>query len=189
MTAKTHQLVGVTAGFTYFLASSPPAYNPATLGAVLVFSYISSLLPDIDQPTGKLWHLLPFGHAFAKVSDPFLEHRNITHSFLGVAIISVGFYYLFRTFPSYWGINTHILFICTIISYLFHLLADMFTIEGIPLFFPYHRFFGIPPKPLNGLRVATGKWFENLIIFPAVTIYLIIFALSNLDQIKKIILK
>ncbi|AKM82581.1 TPA: metal-dependent hydrolase [Candidatus Berkelbacteria bacterium] len=189
MTAKTHQIIRLTSGFTCFLVNSNSTYNPATLSAVLVFSYIAALLPDVDQPTGKLWHILPFGHVFAKISDPFLEHRNITHSLLGIIIVSIGFYYLFKTFPPYWGIDTRLVFICTIISYFFHLLADMFTNEGIPLLFPYHRFFGIPPKPLNGFRVATGEWFENLVIFPGVTIYLIIFVLSNLAEIKRIILK
>lgn len=189
MTAKTHQLLGTTAGLTYFLANAPHTYNPATFGAVLVFSYIAALLPDIDQPTGKLWHYLPFGDAFGKLSDPFLEHRNITHSLLGATIVSVGFFYLFKTFPSYWGIDTHTVFIAAMISYLMHLLADMFTNQGIPLLFPYHRFFGLPPKPLDGFRVATGKWFENTIIFPAVTIYLIIFVWANLAAIKLILLK
>lgn len=189
MTAKTHQLVGVTAGLTTYLAQATPQYNPATFGAVLVFSYIGALLPDIDQPTSKLWHYLPFGHVAAEVSDPFLEHRNITHSLLGVAIIGTGFWFLLRAFPDYWGINHQIVFIAFVTAYLFHLLADMFTVEGIPLLFPYHRFFGIPPKPFDGIRIETGKWFENLIIFPVVTVYLIIFLFANFSTMKIILFK
>lgn len=189
MTAKTHQIIGISAGLTYFVASTEPTYNPATFAAVLVFSFIGALLPDIDQPNGKLWHYLPFGHVAAEISDPFLEHRNITHSLLGAIIIGVGFYFLFRIFPGYWGINTHAVFIATMLSYGFHLFADMFTNEGIPLLFPYHYFFGIPPKPFEGLRIATGKWFENLIIFPLITLYLIIFIWTNLPNIKTVLFK
>jgi inner membrane protein len=189
MTAKTHQLLGVSAGLSYFLARTDATYNPATFGAVLVFSYLAALLPDIDQPTGKLWHILPFGDSVAKLSNPFLEHRNITHSFLGMLLVGFGFHYLFSFFPSYWGINTQIVFISALISYGSHILADMFTNEGVPLFFPYKRFFGLPPKPFEGFRVATGKWFENLVIFPSVTIFLIIIVVANLPSLKTILFK
>lgn len=189
MTAKTHQLLGLTTGFTYYIATTEHIYNPATFGAVLVFSYLAALLPDIDQPTGKLWHMLPFGHVFAEISNPFLEHRNITHSLIGVALVGFGLHYLFKFFPSYWGIDTQTLFIASLLAYLSHLFADMWTNEGIPLLFPYHRFFGLPPKPFDGARVATGKWFENLVIFPAVTLFFIILIVSNLQAIRTILFK
>jgi len=189
MTGKTHQIIGASASLTYYLSATTIAYNPATLGAVLVFGYIGSLLPDIDQSSGKLWNHLPFGKTISKIPTKLLKHRNITHSLLGVALVSVGFYYLFRSFPDYWGINTNTVFICTMIAYLSHLIADMITVEGIPLFFPYKRFFGLPPKPFQGFRVMTGKWFENLVIFPAFTIYFIILIIANWENIKKLILK
>lgn len=189
MTGKTHQLISETASLTYFLSAAAPTYNPATFGAVIVFSYIGALLPDIDQPTGKLWHYLPFGDTVGRLSDPLMEHRNITHSLLGTAIVGVGFYFLLRSFPAYWGIDNHTVFICIMIAYLFHLIADLFTNEGIPILFPYHRFFGLPPKPLDGFRVSTGKWFENLVIFPIFTIYLMIFLLAHFGDIKVILFK
>lgn len=68
-----------------------------------------------------------------------------------------------------------------------HLFADMFTNKGIPLLFPYKIFFGLPPKPFDGARVATGKWFENTIIFPAVTLLLIIIVVVNFSLIKAIL--
>lgn len=179
----------MTTGLAYFLASAPPAYNPATFGTVLVFSYFSALLPDIDQPGGKLWRMLPFGKTLGQISDPFLEHRNLTHSFLGIGLVGFGLYFLFRSFPPYWGIDTGTVFIASIISYLSHLFADLWTNEGIPLLFPYKRFFGLPPKPFDGFRVATGKWFENLVIFPLITLFLIVFVLANFSSIKVILFK
>ena len=189
MTGKTHQILGISTGLTTYLVSTTPHYNPATFGTVLVFSCIGALLPDIDQPNSKLWHLLPFGHAVGKISDPFLEHRNITHSILGLGIVAVLLHYLLRVFPSYWGIDTQIVFIVAMFAYISHLFSDMWTNEGIPLLFPYKRFFGLPPKPFDGIRIATGEWFENLVIFPSVTLYLLIYIFVYLPSIKSILFK
>ncbi|MDO8513038.1 MAG: metal-dependent hydrolase [bacterium] len=189
MTGKTHQILGISAGLTYFVASAPPHYNPATFGAVLVFSCLGALLPDIDQSNSKLWHVLPFGDTVGKISDPFLEHRNITHSILGVALVGVGLHFLLATFPNYWGINTQLVFVATMIAYVSHLFADMWTNEGIPLLFPYKRFFGLPPKPFDGIRIATGKWFENSVVFPAFTLFLVVYILLTLPSIKLILFK
>lgn len=189
MTGKTHQVLGITIGTGYFLASQPPTYEPATFGAVLVFSYLAALLPDIDQPAGKFWHFLPFGHTLGKISDPFLEHRNITHSILGAAIVCTGLYFLFRTFPPYWGIDTYLVTVAAMASYLSHIFVDMFTNEGVPLLFPWHHFFGLPPKPFDGFRIAAGKWFENLVVFPIINIVLIIFVISNWSKLHSILFK
>src|SRR3989337_2212253 len=102
MTGKTHQVIGITSGLTYYLISATPSYNPATFGAVLAFSFLGSLLPDIDTGAGEIWHYIPFGHTANKIVDPFLKHRNITHSFLGAILIGIGMYFLLRTFPEYW---------------------------------------------------------------------------------------
>jgi membrane-bound metal-dependent hydrolase YbcI (DUF457 family) len=69
-----------------------------------------------------------------------------------------------ETLPVFWSIMA---------AYASHLVADMFTVEGIPLLFPYQHSFGIPPNPLEGVRIVTGKWFENLVIFPIANIALI----------------
>jgi len=50
MTGKTHQLLGITSGITYFIAGSEPSYNPATFGAALIFSYFLALLPFLGDP-------------------------------------------------------------------------------------------------------------------------------------------
>ena len=189
MTGKTHQILGISAAMVYFVAIAAPIYNPATFGSVLAFSYIGALLPDIDQSNSKLWHLLPFGDTVGKLSDPFLEHRNITHSFLGLGIVGLGFHYLLNSFPTYWGIDTILVFNAAMLAYASHLFADMWTNEGIPLLFPFKTFFGLPPKPFNGARIATGKWFENLVIFPSITIFIIIFAVLNQQTITTILFK
>lgn len=189
MTGKTHRIIGIASGLTYLASVSQPEYAPATLGAVLVGSYFGSLLPDLDQPAAEIWNSLPFGHTLSHVVDPFFKHRNLSHSLLGIGLVSLGLYYLLRIFPEYWGINTHILIITTIISYMSHLLADMITEEGIPLLFPYHLMMGIPPRPFEGIRIQTGKWFENLVLFPAVNLWLVVTIIISWDKIRKLLLK
>lgn len=190
MTGKTHQSLGLLAVSTFFLTQTKIEYAPATLGAVLVASYFGALLPDIDQPAGKLWHDIPvFGKTLGKLSDPFLEHRNITHSLLGFILVGIGLYFFTRSFPSYWGINQIILFASFMVAYASHLLADMFTVQGIPLLYPYHRMFGIPPRPFESFRMHTGKWFENLILFPIVNLATLLLVYFNWHIIKLIIFK
>lgn len=189
MTGKTHQSIGALAVISLYVTQTSPEYGPATLAASLVASYFGSLLPDIDQPAGKLWSDLPLGRTVGRLADPFLEHRNITHSFLGFALVGVGMYFLTRSFPEYWGVNRPLLCISFMIAYASHLFADMFTSEGIPLLYPWHHSFGIPPKPFHGVRIMTGKWFENLVIFPLINIATVFVVYFNWDLIRIIIFK
>jgi len=189
MTGKTHQAIGFLAVSAYFVYSANIEYAPATLSAVIVGSYIGALLPDIDQPAGKLWQDLPFGRMLGKLSDPFLKHRNITHSLAGLILVGIGAYYLLRSFPNYWGLDNLLIFVCFMISYASHLLADMFTEEGIPVFFPYPKMLGIPPRPFHKARIKTGKWFENLIVFPAINVITVVVLATNWDKIREIIFK
>ncbi|MCX6809479.1 MAG: metal-dependent hydrolase [Candidatus Berkelbacteria bacterium] len=189
MTGKTHQVLGMATALSYFVSQSDVKYSPATMGAVLVAAHLTSVLPDIDQPAAQIWAELPFGKTIGKISDPILKHRNITHSAVGFILIGTGLFYLFKLFPDYWGIDRRVLLIASLIAYCSHLVADMFTQEGIPLFFPYKRMIGIPPKPFDGIRIMTGKWFENLVIFPAVNLFFIIFIILNWSKIKMILLR
>jgi inner membrane protein len=189
MTGKTHQIIGIAAGLTYYLAAKEPAYNPATFGSVLVGSHLAALIPDLDRPAAKIWDFLPYGHTVGKVVDPLIKHRNISHSLIGMAIFAALIHFLFASFPSYWGIETKTLFWAGIIAYGSHLLADSVTDEGIPLLFPSKRMFGLPPKPFEGARIVTGKWFENLVLFPSFNLYLIVLAGSNWGFIRAVLLK
>lgn len=173
MTGKTHQIVGIASGLTYFLIESKPQYSPSTFAVVSVGTHIMALLPDIDSAGSEIWNSIPFGKTVSRAVTPFFEHRNFTHSILGAICVGYLLKYLLFIFPDYWGINKEAVYIPLIISYFSHIVSDMFTVEGVPLFFPYQQMYGIPPKPFEGIRIETGKWFENLIIFPLVNIYLI----------------
>ncbi|TSC94239.1 MAG: Membrane protein containing DUF457, transmembrane [Candidatus Berkelbacteria bacterium Athens1014_28] len=182
-------MIGLISGSGYFLLTSSSNYQPATFFAVIVASYLGSLIPDADDAGADIWHTLPLGHTAGKITDPFLKHRNISHSLIGILIFCLILFWILKLMPSYWGISTFFVLISSTIAYASHLFADMFTIEGIPLLWPWKRKFGIPPKPFDGIRIETGKWFENLIIFPAVNIILIILLVSYWQKIKSLILK
>lgn len=168
---------------------SQPGYAPATLGAVAFLSYFGALLPDIDQPAAELWNKLPFGHTLGQITDPFLKHRNITHSILGFVGVSVLVHFFLLLMPTYWGIDPSFALLAFMFGYLSHLLADMITVEGIPLLLPYKKMFGLPPKPFEGVRIETGKWFENLVIFPAINLALIVMLWTDWSKIKQLLLK
>lgn len=186
MTGKTHRVLGFIAGGG-FLLLQPTEYQPATLGAILVASYFGSLLPDLDQPMADIWDSLPLGHMAGKLADPFLKHRNVSHSILGLAVFSYLFYLLTNNFPGYWNINLDYLNLSFILAYSSHLLTDMTTVEGLPFLYPYKRMFGIPPKPFHGIRIETGKWFENLVLFPALNLALIIIFFTNINKLRQTI--
>lgn len=189
MTGKTHQIIGLTTGVLTFLALTDPSYNPATLAAAVVVSSIGALLPDIDQPTADLWNKIPFGKVAGEIVNPFLEHRNLTHSLLGIAIVGWASHALLDQAPSYWGLNQSLIFWAFLASYCSHLLADMVTVQGIPLLFPLQRNFGLPPRPFQGIRIETGQWFENLIIFPLANAACIALIISQWPLIRIILFK
>lgn len=189
MTGKTHRIIGITAGLGYFLVTTPSVYQPATLGAVIIASYIGSLIADADDASADIWDSVPMGHTVGKFTDPLLGHRNVSHSIVGVALYAVALYAISQIIPPYWGIDSTIVIVSSIIAYCSHLIADSFTVEGIPLFWPYKYKIGIPPKPLQGIRIQTGEWFENLIVFTIANLALIALIIANWQKIQSIILK
>lgn len=101
--------------------------NPFYLGVCV----LSSLIPDIDTPktiAGKLFY------PFAIFLNRKYGHRTLTHSllFLGfIILILTLFSRLFSFDPNYTRIVSY-----GIIS---HLILDMLTIQGVPLFYPFRR--------------------------------------------------
>ncbi len=171
MTGKTHQIIGITSGLAVFFIQSNPQYSPATFATVIVGSYLMSLLPDFDTANGSFWKSIPLGKVIGRTIDPLIEHRNFSHSLLGILIIGWLVFKLINFLPDYWEIDKQLVFFPLLTAYISHLIADMITVEGIPVFFPYKKMFGIPPKPFNGARIVSGKWFENFVLFPFLICY------------------
>jgi membrane-bound metal-dependent hydrolase YbcI (DUF457 family) len=174
MLGRTHQIIGLTAGLGVYLVTVQPTYQPATCAAVLVVSHLMALLPDVDQPLTEFWRVIPTGRYLGKVAALFLKHRNLTHSLLGCVLVWYGLSFFGSKVPTEWGIATGAVVFSGMVAYVSHLLADMVTVEGIPLFFPVQRMYGIPPRPFEGARIITGKWFENLIVFPCANLLFVL---------------
>lgn len=189
MTGKTHRVIGLIAGSSYFLSTATPTYQPATLIACMISSYIGSLIADIDNAKAEIWHTVPLGRTVGKLSEPIIKHRDISHSILGLAIYTTLLYIAFQNMPDYWNINAETVTLCSVVAYSSHLLADAFTVEGIPLLWPWKRMLGLPPKPFDGIRIQTGKWFENLVLFPLFDILFMVLAIGFWDKIKLLIYK
>lgn len=125
MMAVSHVVVGgaLWAGVAY--ATGQPT-EPTGLG----LAALGSLLPDIDHP--QSWA----GKRMALVSVPLaalIGHRGLTHSLLAVA----GFALLLAL------LGPHHLAAPLAVGYLSHLLADSFTLSGVPLLWPNKRPFGL----------------------------------------------
>lgn len=189
MTGKTHQVLGLTAGIGYFLAVSSSEYNPATFGAVLVGSHLSSLMPDLDRSTADFWNSLPYGKTAGRIIDPLIKHRHVSHSLAGLLVFGIAVWRLAALFPDYWNIDRSIFTLTCVLAYASHIIADLLTVNGVPLLFPYKKMFGFPPKPFENFRMMTGKWFENIVVFPLANVILLVMIAMNLEKIKSVLFK
>jgi inner membrane protein len=130
--------------------------KPEYLAATVVFS----VLPDIDHTRsliGKsVWPLSNW------ISRKF-GHRTITHSlvfFLGLLALFKVLQYLFNLPPQYYTILAF--------SYGSHLIFDMCTKQGIPLFYPFTKRPAVLPGNPN-LRLSTNDIRSEAIVFVVFT--------------------
>ncbi|MGC8815480.1 MAG: metal-dependent hydrolase [bacterium] len=103
-----------------------------------LLSIVGALIPDIDITWGKYFR-----------NNFWLSHRGFTHHFiipLILLILSI-FYNKFS-----------FILLPISVGYFSHLLADLLTINGIPLFFSYY-----PRISLKLLK--TGSFLEYFIVF------------------------
>jgi membrane-bound metal-dependent hydrolase YbcI (DUF457 family) len=182
VTARTHDLAAFASLVTVAALYPPLVLNLATLFSALIACVIGSLIPDMDQDSNRLWDLLPGGDFLGKIFKKiFLGHRSISHSLLGLFLYYQFFSWLLPKFLNPSFINPGIITSVLMIGLISHLAADSLTEEGIPLLFPFGFKLGLPP--IRSWRIKTGGWFEKLIIFPGIVIYLIFFLRSYSDQI------
>lgn len=180
MTGKTHLGIGVMA--TVML--SEYVNIDISLAALGVCAF-ASILPDIDHPKSIInKYILPVKNKAVKATiyitlgvfifilnyfyfnvdaikalGIFLvlvgvsSHRNgVTHSLTGFLC----FLGIFGYSAAYYGFRECI--IPFVIGYTSHLICDMFTNRGIPLFFPFRK-----KKFKMPITFAVGSWWGNLI--------------------------
>ncbi len=166
MTGRTHDLAAFTA-LTYALVSNPiPQMTLATALVAFGANMLGGLAPDIDQPTARLYRNARGGKVVAKLITPLLGgHRYISHSLIGVLIFGFVANEILKLSSSFLIIDPQIVWIAFMIGFISHLVMDLFTEEGIPIFFPIPIKFGIPP--LRILRIKTAGVVEKSFVFPA----------------------
>lgn len=126
-------------------------FSNATYLSLCIFS---SLLPDVDHTKsiiGKMFYPL------AKYLDTRFGHRTITHSL--TALIPLFIFFLFLELnlinPYFERIGTDFSLIF-LFAYLSHLILDMLTVQGIPMFYPFMKNpCVIPANP--SLRFRSGN--------------------------------
>lgn len=167
MKARTHDLAAITGlGIVVLLQPSLPTMSLATVFVALLANQLGGIAPDIDQPTAPFWRNLPIGKIFGKFWARMMGgHRFITHSLIGVfvagVLVSMFLNILSPIMPS---VQMDIVWWAFMIGMLSHLVMDSFTKEGVPWLLPVPVKFGFPP--LKRLRITTGEWGENFVVFP-----------------------
>ncbi|APM40912.1 metal-dependent hydrolase [Clostridium kluyveri] len=159
MKGKTHAGVGVVT-FLSVYDILPGKFNYIGIFVVI----FASILPDIDHPKSIInKYILPFRNKLTKIvfysclgtillwydylykGEPVIKaigisffiialstHRNgLTHSLTGMIMFSFIIGYLGNMY------NLHYLVYYFIIGYGMHLLCDMITDRGVPLFYPF----------------------------------------------------
>ena len=148
MLYRTHIASSLALGTALIVVSDFPFSIGYVAGVVL-----GSLLPDIDEPNSYIGQR-SFG--LAHLVKKRFGHRGMTHSllcWLGISIIC-----LFFSNPFTLGIS---------IGYFFHLLGDLFSISGIPLFAPFKK-----DKIKMWLRYRTGGVIEQIIFSASIILFL-----------------
>lgn len=141
----THILAGVCAGLgvaAYMHASPLDSLVLAGLAGA------AALLPDIDHPKSDIRQKLGLLGTF---TFGWMSHRGITHTWILWALLSA-LALLFLPAP---------VALALIAGYASHLIADMATRSGLPVFWPITEAkFYVLPYPI---RVRTGSIVESLL--------------------------
>ncbi len=152
----------------------------AAVAAILFFStLLGAGAPDLDTPTGELWRKVPAGSILSRSIHPVFigGHRHLSHSLIGMGIFTWLFWLLLKFAAIHNSLfiihNSANVMLAFALGFASHLFADSLTEEGVPLLFPLEYHFGIPPNPFAKVRIKTGQWFENLVIYPLVNIAII----------------
>ncbi|SRR6266404_4804228 len=170
MTGRTHDLAAFTT-ITFLIVTQPLIHISLATGLVaLAANMIGGVAPDIDQPTGKVWHQVPAGTILGRLVHPFLgSHRTISHSILGAFIASLIIKAVLNYTHTFLLVDNGIVYLAFMLGYVSHLVMDTFTKEGVPWLFPVPIKFGIPP--VKAMRITTGKFIETILVFPGLLLF------------------
>ncbi|MCX7870567.1 MAG: metal-dependent hydrolase [bacterium] len=103
-----------------------------------ILSIIGALIPDLDIIWGKYFK-----------NNFWLSHRGFTHHFI-IPLILLILSIVYK--------NLSFILLPISVGYFSHLLADLLTINGVPLFFSYY------PR-ISFKLLKTGSVFEYFLVF------------------------
>lgn len=150
MMGKTHMIIGCGAGI---LISSGAGIAPAVAGGFI--GALVGLLPDIDHPKSRINRT--FLGMILGIPFRLAPHRTLTHAIWIPLLLGV----LALSYP-------HWITITILGAYVSHIISDMITPRGVPLFYPLsRRAVGLP-------LIRTGGRLEQLlglVIILALVIY------------------
>jgi inner membrane protein len=149
----SHRFTGVISGSLVAVAAG---LDPGKAVAFIAITTVSALLPDMDHPGATLPRMLGWpGRALAARISAVVGHRTLTHSVLGIGLLVIGLAFV----P---GIPAFCL-AAVVLGCLTHIIGDMITVSGVPLFWPHKREFRIG-------RMRAGGQFETLVMTPLLAV-------------------
>lgn len=181
MTGRTHDLAAFTALNLAFVSTGLPEMSLATAFVAFTANMIGGLAPDIDQSTASIYEKVRGGDFLRKLVSPlFGGHRFISHSIIGVILAGFILDFFLGIIGRVLLVDMEIVWWAFMLGFVSHLFVDMFTRDGIPLFFPLPWKFGIPP--VRALRLKTGGIFEKSLIFPGLLLINTFLIYTNYDK-------
>lgn len=136
MRYQTHVISSVAAAVLCNQVGDLPL-SIGILGGVAV----GSLLPDIDEPGSYIGRR---ARGLSDVTKRVFGHRGFTHSLLAVLLVFIPA--MLTANPNWIGIEAswlnrvfYPIFFGLGLGYLFHILGDMFSKAGVPLFLPFSK--------------------------------------------------
>jgi inner membrane protein len=136
MNGPAHIVLGAGAAFAANYAWHVIPDQPLVMVLCYGAAIVGALLPDIDQNNSTIRHKTgtargqgPLGWVGGIFAAVFGGHRGFTHTGLCLGLVG---WLLWRYVPAWW----HPIAMMGLVGYASHLVADMLTEGGIPLFWP-----------------------------------------------------
>lgn len=154
---KTHVVIGVSYGVTLLPSINTGVFTLPQVGIIICGLTIGSLLPDIDHPQSIISRQIPL---IGMIISKLTRHRGLFHSLLGVGLM-----FLLLIVPTGMVVQatgTRLAYFGAaglMIGYILHIVADMLTVGGVKLFYPWQRKIAIGLFTTGGLREAALRWF------------------------------
>ncbi|MGL4337473.1 MAG: metal-dependent hydrolase [Turicibacter sp.] len=184
MTAATHQRGGLLCGLLTHHLFIGSFYEHANLFSKLFLitlfctaAVVGSLLPDIDMRSSHISKLLPF---ISRLMTKRFKHRTATHS-----LLSIFLFILIASLSPLLNVGNEMFIIIILglmIGHTSHIMLDLFTHQGVSLFYPYKKKF----KLANFKTGAGGEKVISALILMSTCFYflyetysVIAFAIGN----------